>query len=114
MTIDLGAMTTSDLPTPPPGSRNAPSKALFAADGATGQIQIGTGAKHFHADANEIQYVVSGGGTEWLGDKQIALHPGMLIIIPAGTHHAGYTDPQLKLYAIKTPPQASTDTHYVP
>ncbi len=112
--IDLTAITPADLPTPTAASPNLRSKLLYAADGSTGQLQIGTVGKHYHADANEIQYVVSGSGTEWLGDKQVALKPGMLLIIPAGTPHAGTTDPNLKIYAIKTPPQAATDVHPVP
>ena len=112
--IDLAAITASDLPTPTPASPNLRSKLLAVADGATAQVQLGTVAKHYHADANEIQYVISGSGTEWLGDKQVALRPGMLLIIPAGTPHAGTTDANLKIYAIKTPPQAATDVHPVP
>jgi mannose-6-phosphate isomerase-like protein (cupin superfamily) len=112
--IDLAAIAPTDLPTPTAASPNLRSKLLFVADGSTGQIQLGTVAKHYHADANEIQYVVSGTGTEWLGDKQVALKPGMLLIIPAGTPHAGTTDPNLKIYAIKTPPQTATDVHPVP
>ena len=112
--IDIGALTPADLPTPTAASPNLRSKLLVAADGATGQVQIGTVAKHYHADANEIQFVVSGSGTEWLGDKQIALKPGMMLIIPAGTPHAGTTDPNLKIVAFKTPPQAATDVHPVP
>ena len=112
--IDLTAIQPADLPTPTPASPNLRSKLLVAADGATGQIQIGTVAKHYHADANEIQIVVSGSGTEWLGDKQVALKPGTMLIIPAGTHHGGTTDSNLKIVAIKTPPQAATDVHPVP
>ena len=112
--IDLAAITPMDLPTPTASSPNLRSTTLFAADTATGQIQIGTVAKHYHADANEIQFVVSGSGTEWLGDRQVALKPGTLLIIPAGTPHAGTVDPNLKIYAIKTPPQSPTDVHPVP
>ena len=112
--IDLMAIQASDLPTPTPASPNLRSKLLLAADGATGQIQIGTVAKHYHADANEIQIVLSGSGTEWLGDKQVALKPGTMLIIPAGTPHAGTTDPNLKIASFKTPPQAATDVHPVP
>ncbi|HEX3550006.1 MAG TPA: cupin domain-containing protein [Candidatus Elarobacter sp.] len=114
MVLDLAAMTPSDLPPPTAASPNLRSKVLFAADGATGQLQIGTVFKHYHADANEIQFVVSGSGTEWLGDRQVPLHPGMLLVIPAGTPHAGTVDPNLKIYAIKTPPQAATDVHPLP
>ena len=112
--IDLTAITAADLPTPTPASPNLRSKLLFAADGATGQIQIGTVVKHYHADANEIQVVLSGSGTEWLGDKQVALKPGTMLIIPAHTPHAGTTDPNLKIVSFKTPPQAPTDVHPVP
>ncbi len=112
--IDLAALTPSDLPTPTAASPNVRSKLLAAADGATVQVQIGTVIKHFHADANEIQIVLAGSGTEWLGDKQVALKPGTMLIIPAGTPHAGTTDANLKIVAIKTPPQAATDVHPVP
>ena len=112
--IDLNAITASDLPTPTPASPNLRSKLLLVTDGATGQIQIGTVAKHYHADANEIQIVLAGSGTEWLGDKQIALKAGTMLIIPAGTPHAGTTDANLKIVSFKTPPQAATDVHPVP
>jgi mannose-6-phosphate isomerase-like protein (cupin superfamily) len=112
--IDLGAITATDLPTPAPTNPNLRAKTLVVADGATAQIQLGTVIKHYHADANEIQYVVSGSGTEWLGDKQVALKPGMLLIIPMGTPHAGTTDANLKILSFKTPPQAPTDVHPVP
>jgi mannose-6-phosphate isomerase-like protein (cupin superfamily) len=112
--IDLAALAPADLPTPTAASPNVRSKLLAAADGATVQVQIGTVIKHYHADANEIQIVMSGSGTEWLGDRQVALKPGTMLIIPAGTPHAGTTDPNLKIVAIKTPPQAATDVHPVP
>jgi len=112
--IDLAAMMPDDLPAPSAASPNLRSKTVFATDGATGALQIGTVIKHYHADANEIQYVVSGSGTEWLGDRQVPLHAGMLLIIPMGTAHAGTTDPNLRIYSIKTPPQAPTDVHPVP
>ena len=112
--IDLAALAPSDLPTPSAASPNLRSKLLAVADGATVQVQIGTVFKHFHADANEIQIVLEGSGTEWLGDKQVALKPGTMLIIPAGTPHAGTTDGHLKIIAIKTPPQAATDVHPVP
>jgi mannose-6-phosphate isomerase-like protein (cupin superfamily) len=112
--IDLAAIQPADLPTPTPASPNLRSKTLVAADGATMALQIGTVFKHFHADANEIQIVLAGSGTEWLGDKQIALKPGTMLVIPAGTAHAGTTDPGLKILSIKTPPQSPTDIHPVP
>jgi len=112
--IDLAALQPADLPAPSPATPNLRSRTLVVADGATAAVQIGTVFKHYHADANEIQLVLAGGGTEWLGNQQVALHPGMLLIIPMGTPHGGTTDPNLKIFAIKTPPQAPTDTHALP
>jgi quercetin dioxygenase-like cupin family protein len=112
--IDVAAITPADLPTPAPATPNNRSKLVALADGATVQVQMGTVPKHYHADANEIQVVVSGSGTEWLGDKQVPLKAGTVLIIPSGTPHGGTTDPSLKIVAIKTPPQASTDFHPTP
>jgi mannose-6-phosphate isomerase-like protein (cupin superfamily) len=113
--VDLGAMTLDDLPATAPGNP-LHAKGLVAQDGATVGIQIGIVPKHYHADANEIQYVVDGTGTEWLGDKQVALKPGIMLIIPKGTPHGGSveTTGHLKIIAIKTPPQAPDDTHLLP
>lgn len=111
--IDLGAVTLGEL-APAGGAFGA--KPLLTQDGMTLGVQIGPVAKHYHADANEIQYVVEGTGTEWLGDTQVNLRPGTLLIIPKGTTHGGSveTTGHLKLIAIKTPPQLAGDTHPVP
>ena len=82
---------------------------------ATNAVQMGNGAKHFHFNTDEIQYIVEGTGTAWLGDQKREMRPGMLLIIPRGTHHAGAeaTSGRFKAIAIKMPPQAATDTTFV-
>ena len=90
------------------GMRN---KVLGVADGMTIAIQDGSPPKHLHANAHEIQYILEGTGTIWLGDKEVRVKPGDLVIIPKGTPHAG-TKPDgrtIKAIAIKTPPQAPDD-----
>jgi mannose-6-phosphate isomerase-like protein (cupin superfamily) len=90
------------------GMRN---KTFVAVDGATISIQDGSPPKHLHANANEIQYILDGSGTIWLGDKEVRVKPGDLVIIPKGTPHGG-TKPDgrtIKAIAIKTPPQAPDD-----
>ena len=90
------------------GMRN---KVLAVADGMTISIQDGSPPKHMHPNTNEIQYILEGTGTIWLGDKEVTVKPGDLVIIPKGTPHAG-TKPQgrtIKALAIKTPPQAPDD-----
>jgi mannose-6-phosphate isomerase-like protein (cupin superfamily) len=91
------------------GMRN---KLFVAVDGATIAIQDGNTPKHLHANTNEIQYILEGTGTIWLGDKEVTVKPGDLIIIPKGTPHGGskVTGRTLKAIAIKTPPQAPDDT----
>ena len=82
------------------GMRN---KMYVSADGATISIQDGSPPKHLHANANEIQYILEGKGTIWLGDKEVAVKPGDLVIIPKGTPHGG-TKPDgrtIKAIAIK-------------
>lgn len=87
------------------------SKMFVSADGATISIQDGNVPKHEHLNANEIQYILDGTGTIWLGDKEVHVKPGDLVIIPKGTPHGG-TKPDgrpIKAIAIKTPPQAPDD-----
>ena len=85
------------------------SKMFVNADGATISIQVGNVPKHMHPNTNEIQYILEGTGTIWLGDKQVTVKPGDLVVIPKGTAHGGTSAP-LKAIAIKTPPQAPDDT----
>jgi mannose-6-phosphate isomerase-like protein (cupin superfamily) len=113
-TITAQVIHTGDLVGDSLGPANAGgmrSKTFFAVDGATIAIQDGNPPKHLHANANEIQYILEGTGTVWLGDKEVPVKPGDLIIIPKGTPHAGAkTDGRpLKAIAIKTPPQAPDD-----
>ena len=113
MIIDIAAIKEADLPTTPNPDLRA--KGLLATEQGTIAVQMGNVAKHFHSDANEIQYIVEGTGTGWLGDQKIELRPGLLIIIPKGTHHAGteQSSGRFKALAIKLPPQSPTDTTFV-
>ncbi len=113
MMIDVAALKDADLGTTPiPDLR---SKTFAVTEYGTLAVQIGNVAKHFHANAHEIQYIVEGSGTAWLGDKKVEIRPGMLLIIPKGTHHAGTesTSGRFKAIAIKLPPQDPKDTTFV-
>src|SRR5262249_39570736 len=65
------------------------SEMFRAADRATAWIQVGSVPKHWHPTTNEIQYILEGTGTIWLGDKEVTVKPGDLVIIPKGTPHGG-------------------------
>lgn len=87
------------------------SKMFVSADGATVSVQDGNVPKHLHPNANEVQYILEGTGTIWLGDKEVQVKPGDLVIIPHGTPHGG-SKPDgrpIKAIAIKTPPQTPDD-----
>ena len=113
MIIDISAIKEADLPTTPNPDLRA--KGLVATEHGTIGVQMGNVGKHFHSAADEIQYIVEGTGTAWLGDKKIDIRPGMLIVIPRGTHHAGteQTSGRFKAIAIKLPPQDPKDTTFV-
>ena len=73
MIIDVAALKDADLAaTPNPDLR---SKTLVSTEYGTLAVQIGNVAKHFHANAHELQYIVEGSGTAWLGDKKQEIRP---------------------------------------
>ncbi|MEA2934929.1 MAG: hypothetical protein QOD74_1575 [Variibacter sp.] len=88
------------------------SKNFVSADGMTLAIQAGNALKHQHPNTNEFQYILEGSGTRWLGDKEVKVKAGDLLIIPKGTTHGGTKSDgaPLKAIAIKTPPQGPDDT----
>ena len=92
------------------------AKGLVAQDGMTLAVQAGPVPKHLHTNANEIQYYLEGTGTIWLGDKEVQIRPGDLVIIPKGTAHGGTKTEgaPFKAIAIKTPPQAPDDVKPLP
>jgi mannose-6-phosphate isomerase-like protein (cupin superfamily) len=114
-TITAQIIHTGDLNGDQLGPANAGgmhSRMFVSADGATISIQDGNAGKHMHPNTNEIQYILDGSGTIWLGDKEVKVKPGDLVVIPKGTRPGG-TKPDgrtLKTIAIKTPPQAPDDT----
>ena len=114
--IDLAAMTDADLGNIVPNLGTLRSHTLVVLPQGTIAVQTGNVPKHTHTDANEFQYVISGTGTFWLGDRQREVHAGDLIVIPKGTVHAGSvpSSGEFKVLAIKLPPQAPDDLHLVP
>jgi mannose-6-phosphate isomerase-like protein (cupin superfamily) len=110
--INVGQLSDEDIGPARPGL-DLRSRTYVNKPGATVGVQSGNIFKHYHRDADEIQYIVEGTGSFWLGDKQHQIKPGDLIIIPKGTAHAGSiaTSGRFKAIAIKTPPQAADDTH---
>ena len=113
MTLDLSAMKAGDLGTTP--YPDLKSKTLVTTDNATIAIQSGNVGKHIHSKTDEIQYIIEGSGTVWLGSERKEFKPGTLLVIPKGTAHAGsvVTNGPVKAIAIKIPPQPAGDITFV-
>jgi len=113
--VNLTAMTEDEIG-PLVGGTDLRTRTLVATEQGTVAVQSGNVFKHFHADANEIQLILAGEGPFWLGDRQVQIKPGDLIIIPKGTVHAGSmaATGRFRAVAIKLPPQRPDDTHRVP
>jgi len=113
--IDLHAMTDAQIGPLVPNMGTLRSKTLVVTPQGTVAVQSGDVPKHTHQHSVEIQYVISGTGTFWLGDKQRHIHPGDLIIIPENTVHAGSVPVhgRFKVLSIKLPPQQAGDMQMV-
>ena len=113
--VDLAALTDADLGPQVPNMGTLRSKGLVVTPSGTVAVQTGNVPKHTHRDSDEIQYVISGSGTFWLGNEQRQIHAGDLITIPKGTVHAGSEPTSGELViSIKLPPQAPGDMQMVP
>lgn len=48
--------------------------------------------KHYHQRCTEIYYVLEGSGVMELDDAEVAVVPGLLILVPPGVAHRGRGD----------------------
>ncbi|MCR0981598.1 cupin domain-containing protein [Roseomonas populi] len=113
--VNLLALTDDEIG-PLINNTDLRSRLLVSAPEGTVAVQSGNVLKHFHANADEIQYILDGSGSFWLGDREVQIKPGDFIVIPRGTHHAGSraSTGRFRAIAIKLPPQQAGDTHPVP
>jgi len=82
------------------------NKLFVSLDGITVAIQDGNTPKHLHANANEMQYILEGTGTIWLGDQEVRVKPGDLVVSRRARRTAAASRmPHPKAIAIKSPPQ---------
>jgi mannose-6-phosphate isomerase-like protein (cupin superfamily) len=114
MVINLSALTPADLPPPTAILPNLRSKLLLQVGQTQFSYALGTAPKHTHASTTEVQLILGGTGTEWLGDKQVPVSPGTFVVIPPNTPHGGFTGGPFQIYAVKTPPQDPSDYHMTP
>ena len=113
MMVDLTSRNYGNLPATPNPEMH--SMTLVVTENATIALQSGNVAKHIHAHSDEIQYIIEGSGSMWLGNERHDFKPGTLIIVPKGTAHAGtiVANGPVKALAIKIPPQVQGDQTFV-
>jgi mannose-6-phosphate isomerase-like protein (cupin superfamily) len=112
--VNLGALNPADFSVNP-ALPNIRTKNLQQVDSTVFAYQlIDSAPKHVHTGTTEVQLILAGTGTEWLGDKQVPISPGTFLVIPPNTPHAGFTGGPFRLYTVKTPPQDPSDYHNVP
>lgn len=113
--VNLFTMTDEEIG-PLVNNTDLRSRGLVASEHGTVAVQSGNVFKHFHANTDEIQLILDGTGSFWLGEREVQIKPGDFIVIPRGTPHAGSraSTGRFRALAIKLPPQASGDTHPAP
>ncbi|WP_458093592.1 cupin domain-containing protein [Roseomonas sp. WA12] len=113
--VNLFTMTDEEIG-PLVNNTDLRSRGLVASEHGTVAVQSGNVFKHFHANTDEIQLILDGTGSFWLGEREVQVKPGDFIVIPRGTPHAGSraSTGRFRALAIKLPPQASNDTHPAP
>ena len=111
--VDLAAIRHDDLPKTSNPEMN--TRMLVVTDNATVQVQSGNVKKHLHPKTDELQYIIEGTGSMWLGNERKDFKPGTLLIIPKGTAHSGtiVSSGPVKALAIKIPPQPADDTVFL-
>jgi mannose-6-phosphate isomerase-like protein (cupin superfamily) len=81
-------------------------------DGAAAEVHhvlIHNAKLHYHERTDEFYYVISGQGTMWLDDEQIALHEGVVVYIPRGVKHKAAGD--LTILTVCIPRGVLNDIH---
>ena len=87
-----------------PGRRQSLAEATVPAGGAT--------LAHLHRESEEIYLVASGSGRMLLGDETRPIAAGDCVVIPPGTVHRLWADPDAPLVVVCScvPPYAHEDT----
>lgn len=108
--VDVAAMKIDDLPQ----MANSPLRTamLFSSADGTVSVQSGIVQKHTHQQSDELQFILEGSGSMWVGNERKEFKPGTLIVIPRGSAHGG-ASANYKALAIKLPPAVAGDSQHL-
>lgn len=83
-------------------------------DGAAAEVhhvKIDQAKRHYHAQTDEIYYIIAGEGIMVLDDDEIDVHAGVVVYVPRGTRHKAVGD--LTVLTVCIPRGVLHDIHEV-
>jgi mannose-6-phosphate isomerase-like protein (cupin superfamily) len=72
-------------------------------------VEIHDAKLHYHAQTDEVYYIVQGTGSMVLDGEEIELHPGVVVYVPRGVKHKAIG--QLTVLLVCIPPGVLNDVH---
>ncbi len=88
-----------------PPTRN---QSLAEASLSAGQATV----RHYHEDAEEIYFILTGSGIMELDGEERPVNPGDAILIPPGARHQIRAAEDLRLLCCCSPPYRHEDTYF--
>jgi mannose-6-phosphate isomerase-like protein (cupin superfamily) len=87
---------------------------IEAADGAAAEVhhvEIDSAKLHYHAQTDEVYYIIDGQGTMVLDDEVIEVHRGVVVYVPRGVRHKAVG--KLTVLTVCIPRGVLNDVHEV-
>ena len=74
--------------------------------------QISDSVRHYHQKSAEVYYILEGTGMMELNDETLAIRPGDVIAIAAGTRHRLYSANGVKTIVVAVPAFDGADEYF--
>jgi mannose-6-phosphate isomerase-like protein (cupin superfamily) len=91
------------------------TRVLTAADGGPCSVHVTTirdSVRHYHRHTTEVYYILSGSGKMELNGEWVAITPGSVVRIDAGTRHRLVADGEVTTIVMAVPPFREDDEHF--
>ncbi len=74
--------------------------------------QISDSLRHYHQNSSEVYYILEGTGMMELNDETLAIRPGDVITIAAGTRHRLFSAESVKTIVVAVPAFDAADEYF--
>ena len=91
------------------------TRPLTSADTPTCSLHvtfITDSVRHYHRESTEIYYILEGQGKMELNDDEVAIEPGMVILIEPGTRHRVMSAEGIRTIVFTVPPFRANDEYF--